>query len=199
MHEVFQPIWLYLKENSVGDLNAFQFFLFLKNNNLSFFKNSSQVHDEDLFRFLFLELENRVKDVHVDKNLDSKDLLLDIFMQIIDYYAPVQKQIKNLYDEILKSPALLKECYFYGKRISGYLFLKCRIEKMVIPSKVIPFSDKLNMSSETDIPAFFHEPAFSALCLYFLYTFQNDDSHDFEKTMVCIAQAVHYIQLKSHA
>jgi hypothetical protein len=199
MNSIFQPIWLFLKENSVGALKVPAFFLFLKDHDLSFFKNSSDINDEDLFRFLFLELEEVIKSINIDKNLVSQDLLLDIFLQIIDYYGPVQKQIKNLHEQILKSPHLLKEYYFYGKRTARYLFLKCPIEKMVIPSQVIPFADKLNISSETDIPAFFHESAFSALCLYFLYSFQNDDSHDFEKTIVTISEVVHYIKLKTYA
>lgn len=199
MNSEFQPIWLFLKENSLGTLKVPQFFLFLKSQNISFFKKSVDIYDEDLFRFLFLEFENVINDIYIDKNLQSKDLLLDIFMQIIDYYIPVQKQIKKLHSEILKSSKLLKESFFYSKRLQHQLFVKSDIGKMVIPQHVIPFSERLNITSEIEIPPFFQESAFGALCLYFFYTFQNDDSNDFEKTMVVISETVQYIQLKSHA
>jgi hypothetical protein len=199
MDSDFEPLWMFLETHPLGDLKVPEFFLFLKDRQKSFFKKSSTINDEDLFRFLFLELERVIENINTDQNWDAKDQLLDMFMQIIDYYAPVQKQIKKIRNEILKSPTLLKEGHFYGKRAGRYFFHKCHIEKMFIPSNLIPFSDKLKAPSTFEIPSFLHESAFGGLCLYFLYVFQNDDSNDFEKTMASISEALHYIHLKSHA
>lgn len=199
MDSDFEPLWMFLEKHPLSALKVTKFFLFLKDQQKFFFKNSSTVNDEDLFRFLFLELERVIKNIDTNQNWDEKDQLLDMFMQIIDYYAPVQKQIKKIRNEIVKSSSLLKEGHFYGKRAGRYLFLKCHIEKMFMPSNLIPFADKLNAPSAFEIPSFFHESAFGALCLYFLYVFQNDDSNGFEKTMASISEALHYIRLKSHA
>ena len=195
MDASFQSIWEFLLENPLDHLNPCVFNDFLEGNKKSFDFKMHNLDENDLIRFLFLELENILSSLDVDEQSPREDQLLEAFMTIVDYYTPVRNVLKKVQKEILSSPLILKETCFYGRRISSLFIKRFSIQKMSVPPEVIPFSEKVGISNRFHIPDVFLIEAFSFLCIYFLNIFLEDDSDGLENTMAKISETITYLEL----
>lgn len=194
----FQPIWSFLREYNLSDLKKDLFTSFLLKNNITFFKDPSAISDPELFRFLLLELENVTSEILLNQNLPPKDQLLENFMQLIDYYEPVQNIIKKMQPDILQHPYFLKDLHYFMPKIIKKIFYESHIKNINIPSSLIPFSQKIGCHEFIAVPSFLHEASFTALCLYFLNHFTNDSSSHCENTMAVIDSTLNYIEFNQH-
>lgn len=176
----------FLKAHPLENLNSERFCQFLteQNQDPAPFLNFTEA---DLFRLLFSDLEKIIDSIEIEESLPLKDQFFDLLMQITDHYKNHQDTLRRIESEL--SPCNIKDCFYYGSRITQRL--KERLNVSTVTVHKLPFIEDLAL------PSPLHEKTLMLLCLHFLKTWVKDDSPDFEKTMASFDNATSYIDIQS--
>jgi hypothetical protein len=194
MEKKISPLWDFIAEKHLKNLNVESFNFFLQRRGENFFKDITDFSSQDLITFLFIECESVLDEMDIDASMEPKDQLFDCLMQLCDYYTPIRYLLAKIQADILEVPSFYPHFICFLQRITKKIGIRCNIKKIEIMIGKNLFLNEL-LKCGMLFPNEGKDILLSLFLIYFLKQWMNDESDNFEKTMVNFETVMQYCKI----